>query len=320
MDDCEEHLCNNERMEKWDDMRLVLEVVRAGSLTEAAARLKVSHATLSRRIAGFEARSGRRLFDRQRSGVVPTPEGRAVAEAALRMEDAADRLDRLMAAGDHRLEGPITFTAPQLLMETHLNRICGRFLDAHPGIELTVLASNDMLNLAKREADVALRVTAKPPDTLVGQRLCPQRTGIFGRRDYVERLRSPGNRRADWIGFTWWGGVPPRCRTIWPDARLHMRFDDMVAARAAIADGLGIGRMPYFLGNATPGLVPVPELGSEDYPDVWLLTHRDLRRVDRLLTFRRFVADAMRAVRPAFVGPVDRAADAAPTDAGAASA
>lgn len=287
-------------MQNWDDMRIALEVVRQGKISAAASVLGINHTTVSRRISELEKAMGVRLFDRLHGGFKATQAGHDLARAAQNMEAERMALDLRLGGLDRVLKGKIVVTASQLLVQTHLNAMFAEFVDLHPEIELLVLASNDLLNLNRREADVAIRINNEPPETLIGQRLCTQRTGIFATKEYAEQVRVDPAAVVNWVGFKWWAGVPKASLAQYPNPRIKITYDDMVAVFAAVKQGIGLGRMPLFLGHSDPVLTRLTEIASQPYIDIWLLSHRDLKEVKRLRIFKAFIASRFRAIRHRF--------------------
>ncbi|MGG7565076.1 LysR family transcriptional regulator [Rhodovulum sp. DZ06] len=303
-------------MSDWDDLRYVLAAVRGGGLSGAARALGTSHATVSRRIAAAEARLGASLFERRPDGLRPTAAGRRAAEAAALMEAEALALERAAAGLDASLAGPLRITAPQLLIEPVLAEPLAAFAAAHPGVEMTVLASNALLNLHRREADVALRITAAPPGSLWGVRLAQLRRAVYAAPRWVQAAER--GEVVDWIAFTHWeeeaGALPG------PGGRVAWRFDDMAAALGAARKGLGALRMPCFLGEGDPALARMPGQGPgqgpEPYLDLWALAHPDLARVERVRRFVRAMRRAMRPLHGLFIGAPGAGAGRAPGDGG----
>jgi len=285
-------------MEKWDDLKFVLAVARAGSISGAAGLLNVTHSTVSRRLASFEGNLGTRLFDRIPNGFVPTAAGQEALEAAARIEQEVLALDTRITAQDAELEGPLRITAPQLLFQVQLADIMAAFAERHPRIQLEMIASNEILSLHRREADVAIRVTNRPDDGLFGRLAARQKRTYYIAKDYAYRFgdalaASPSQIPVGCLVFKWASQqVPKRILARFPNAHVSAMADDMIAAHAAARAGLGMVNMPCFMGDPDPALMRVPGLVPEHYLDIWLLTHPDLKNVARIRTFLRFAAEA----------------------------
>ncbi|MEM8656248.1 MAG: LysR family transcriptional regulator [Pseudomonadota bacterium] len=286
----------------WGDLKYVLETVRHAGLSGASRALGVNHATVARRISAAEAALGTALFDRRPSGYVPTQAGRDAARTAEMFEAEQATLSRTIAARDTALSGALTVTAPHLMVHSVLAPILADFAKVHPDIELTILGAIAPLNLAEREADVAIRIADAPDPDLVGRQVAVQASGVYASKDYVQRLRDDPERRLHWLRFLHWQPLPKEVLTVYPNASTSMHLDDMVAMIGALRAGLGASRVPCILGDTDPELARVPGLPLFPYPPIWVLTHADLRAVPRIAAFTEFISGALRKKRAAFAG------------------
>jgi len=278
-----------------------LAVVRSGSLAGAGAVLGVNYTTVARRIQRLEAALGEPLFDRLQGGYRPTEAAQLVAAHASEMEVHQNALLRQLRGRDQSLSGALVITAPQLLIGPYVAPVLERFAAAHGDVDLRMRATNDLLDLTRREADLAIRVSRNPGDTLTGLRLCAQQNASFASPEVAAKIaRDPGGC-IDWIVYEQSGVVPKASLTRYPNARVAMQFDDMVAMSGAAQAGLGVVRMPMFLGRATPGLVQVPVLAPQPYADVWLVGHPDVWRSAKVAAFRALLVPHFRAHRSDFV-------------------
>ncbi len=296
-------------MTHWDDLRTVLELVRHGTLSGAGQALGVSYTTVARRIARAEAALDARLFERLADGYRPTEAARLVAVHAAEMQVSEDALLRGLSGRDGRLSGPLTLTAPQLLIAHVLAPVLDEFTATYPDVDLQVRATNDILDLTRREADLALRVSREPGDTLKGLRLVSQDRAIFATQKWADRFADDPTAPLDWILFASYQGLSEKLKQAAPGARVRYRFDDMIALAGAVQAGLGAAWMPVFLGRALPGLVPLPVLPPQPYADIWLLAHPDLWSSAKVAALRTVMVRHLRASRANFVadeGLVDR--------------
>lgn len=285
----------------WDDLRTLLWVVRGKTLAAAAEALGVNYTTVARRIARLEAAMRLELFEKRPEGYVPTDAARTIAEHAATMEDSENALLRTLAGRDDALSGQMTLTAPQLLIAHVLAPVIDAFTRAHPQIDLRVRATNDLLDLDRREADVAIRISRSPGDALKGLRLSAQHSASFASPAMAERIaRHPGDP-IDWIVYDQAPGLPINIDPAYPDNRIRMRFDDMVAMQGAAQAGLGVLRMPMFLGRATPGLMQVPVLPPQPYADIWVVAHADVWPSAKLAAFRERLIPHFRRIKAQFV-------------------
>ncbi|MCG7519449.1 LysR family transcriptional regulator [Ruegeria sp. Ofav3-42] len=284
----------------WDDYRAVLTVVRRRTLSAAAEDLGVNYTTVARRISRAESATGEVLFERLADGYRPTEAGKLVARHAAEMESAEHAMLRGLSGRDEKLEGELTLTAPQLLIAQVLAPVLDAFSKQHPDVTLRVRAANEILDLNKREADIAIRISRNPGDTLKGLRLAEQHAASFAAPELAERIANDPEGVVDWLVYERRQDLPEHVRASRPGSRIKMRFDDMVAMSAAAQAGLGVVRMPVFLGRSLQGLVQVPEFKTHPYADIWIVAHPDVWPSAKLEAFRAIVVPYFRENRPLF--------------------
>lgn len=289
-------------MKDWDDIRFVMEVVRHGGLQSAGAKIGVSHSTLSRRLSSLETKLNTILFDRISGRLVPTESALAIARAGEVMEKNAAELDLGLFAKKSELEGALKITAPALLIDGFLAEHLTEFAQAYPKVALKINAAHSNLNLNRREADVAIRATNSPDEGLFGRRLCGQARTVFASPTYLDRcqdqLAKNGHRSLDWLGFDWWKDE----EVVQPGDRIIARFDDMTALRASLRNGMGVSKLPCFLGDPDDGLVRVPGFEASDYVDFWVLTHASLKDVALVRLFMSFISERFDEAQDLFMG------------------
>ncbi|MDV2983064.1 UNVERIFIED_CONTAM: LysR family transcriptional regulator [Methylobacteriaceae bacterium AG10] len=284
----------------WDEFRLVRAIAERGALAPAAAHLGINPSTAFRRLAAVEAGLGTRLFERHRSGYVPTPAGEAMAAAAGRMEEEVARFDREVADRALTPSGLLRVTAAATLVTDLLMPMLGRFRARYPKVQLELIVSEDALNLSRRDADVALRATRDPPPNLVGRRLATIAWAVYGPVD------GPGDPAdACWVtpSEAVAGGQFARfvAARAGPE-RVALRLNTVQGLCEAISEGVGIGPLPCSRGDRIAGLRrlsgPEPELAGS----LWLLTHPDLRHAARVCAFMDHVVAEVAPLRPALEG------------------
>lgn len=304
----------------WDDLRFVLAIAEAGTLAGAGRRLGTSHATVFRRLGDVERRLGVRLFERSRTGYAPTDAGDELADAARRVEVEIHDAERRIVGRDLRPVGIVRVTTTDSLMAGLVSPILAAFRRQYPGIVLEVAVSNQVFSLTKREADVAIRSAAAPPETLVGRRVATLAQAVYDRRDAAGD-GTAGNTTA--AGDSAWIGPDERMHypvlEAWMAARgladlCGCRVDSVLGMTAAVRDGLGRAVLPCYIGDREPALArvgdPLPELAA----DLWLLTHADVRASARIRAFTDFAAVRIRAAKDLLAGarPADHSAAAGP--------
>ncbi|QBY02849.1 LysR family transcriptional regulator [Rhodophyticola sp. CCM32] len=285
----------------WDDLHMVLMLVRHGTLATAGQAVGVAYTTVARRVQRAEAALNTPLFDRLSDGYHPTEAGRAVARYAAEMEQRDLALQRELASNDQTLVGPLTVTAPELLIGPYIAPVLAQLADTEPGIDVSIRATNDLLDLSRRAADIAIRISRNPGDSLTGLRLAEQHSASFAAPEMAEALAQNPADEVQWILHSSALGPPRASLERYPNARVRFRFDDMVAVIGAARAGLGVARMPRFLGRSEPGLVQVPVLPPQPYMDIWVVAHADIWRSRRVAAFRKALVPYFRARRAEFI-------------------
>lgn len=265
---------------KWDDYRLALAIVEAGSLSGAARCLGVNHATVFRRLQALETRLEARCFERHDAGYVATPAGETLAATARRMRLATADAERALMGGDTALSGTLRITTTDALLADVLMPVLVEFRRAHPGIVIETTTASERHNLTRREADVALRPTDRPPETLTGRVLGRIRQAV-----YVSsaRLSTDGvvEETTPWIAPD--ASMGYRSLERWMNAhdldrRIGFFADTTLGMATAIEAGLGLGVLPCYLAKKREGLVRIGESIPALETPLWLLTHPDIRR------------------------------------------
>lgn len=285
----------------WDDLRLFLAVARTGSISGAARQLDVQHSTVSRRMRQLEDKLGARLIERKKSGYELTPAGEDVKQAANRIEREVLGVDGALLGKDTSLVGPLRVTAINNMATAVFMPMFARFSEAHPRVELHIAVSNTDASLSQREADVAIRLTNAPPDTLIGKRIVTVASTIYGSRAYLEKLRQQG-REPQWIGVDCCDFHKTWTRQSCGEQSHQFISDDTLLTLAAIREGLGVSILPCFMADTDPLLErycapdPAYNLG------LWVLLHPDLKRTARVLAFRDHMVNAIKEKTALFEG------------------
>jgi len=271
----------------WDDFRLVRAIADARSLVGAAEALGLNHSTVFRRLGQIEATLGRPLFERSRAGYAPTAAGEEMVALANRMSDGVVEFERRLAGQDERPRGELRVTTTDSMFASLLAPMFASFRAAYPEIRVDVIVSNASLNLSRRDADIAIRATSEPPDTLVGRRVGPMASGIYARMGTDLASCDPMGPDALYIGFG-----PPMEEiesSVWiarnvPAARIVARVNTMHVAAIAAAAGVGLAILPRVVGDSMPELTLVAARPAMTNA-LWLLTHADLKGAARVRAF-----------------------------------
>jgi molybdate transport repressor ModE-like protein len=282
----------------WDNIRIFLAIVRDGSLPAAAASLGINHTTVFRRVHELEETLETRLFQRSGRKLVLTSAGETLLLHAEAMETAVMGINRSVAGIDKTMEGPLVITTADTLAQTILPPILIKMAEAYPGLQLSVKSGNTMSNLNKRDADIAIRPTIKPPDDYVGRKLGPIEFSYFASEKLLHQLH---------ISTLNLDTLRPRTALIAFDQSLkHIgaaqeleaesrhwtrvwRVDSLMTAQSLCAQGAGVALLPRFV-NRLGILVELPErVNRPDFGSLWLLSHRDIMRAARVAEAYRFL-------------------------------
>jgi DNA-binding transcriptional LysR family regulator len=292
----------------WDDLKIFLAIARTRSLRGAARLLGLNHATVARRLAALESALAARLFERSPDGLAPTPAGEALVGPAERVEEQLLVAERRIAGRDAALSGRLRLSLPYALMRGFLAEDLAAFAARFPGIELAVELTDSFSDLARREADVSIRMAheAAADGEVVRRRLLRYAKAAYGAPALLESF-DPQAPLAT-AGACWLGWHPGEGYATWPrDTAFptlpvrHQLASHALQIEAAEA-GLGLALLPCFLGDRVPGLARV----SGDAPvldrSLWLLLHDDLRHTARVRAFVDFVAPRILARWPLLEG------------------
>lgn len=281
----------------WDDLRIFLGVARMGSVSGAARYLDVQHSTVSRRLQQLEKRLGTRLLDRKRSGYELTAAGEELKKAAMNMEREALAMDETVRGQDRNLAGSLRVTAVNIMANTVLAPIFSRFSEAHPEIDLQIVVSNADISLAERQADVALRVTNDPVETLLGKRIASVASTVYGSRKYLAGLRRKNSLPPRWIGMTCCAYHRHWLKKLSGGEDYRISVDDPILTQQMLKQDAGLAVLPCYMADPDPALDryadPLPEMDV----GLWFLFHQDLKRTERIRVFRDFVVREMEPIR-----------------------
>ncbi len=289
----------------WEEVKSFAVVAVAGSVRRAAKELSVHHSTVSRRIDSLEHAIGTKLFDRKPEGYVLTSAGERLAatvqECGLRLNDA----ERMISGQDRELSGVVTVALSEPLAVYAFGPRLAEFTETHPNIEIHMIMTQKVVDLSRREADIALRIDNNPPDTLVGKRLFPYYQTAYATQDYLDAhdfenkpeaarwvsWHAGKNRFPAWTKEAGFGRVP-----------LWGHFPEPAMQQAAARGGLGLAMLPCIMGDNDPALVRASSRKPIRARDIWLLTHSDLRRTARIRAFMTFAEKILRELKPQFLG------------------
>jgi DNA-binding transcriptional LysR family regulator len=275
----------------WDGVHYFLEVVRAGSVSGAAQALGVNQTTVSRRITALEGHLGKSLFVRTGKRWLITTVGEHLIAAAESMAEDANTIERHVMADSQELSGLLRVTVADVCTQHLAMPALKAFTQQYPDVDLEIIATRDELNLAAREADVALRTTDEPPPNLVGKRIGRLAYAVYGTREILERVQNDPTG-SDVPCITWIGDGstrPPWIEKSFPDTRRVYRTSELNLMLQMVSQGMGMAQMPCVFCEPDPLLHRIPARHVEHGWGLWVLSHVDLRTTARVRIFRDFL-------------------------------
>jgi len=286
----------------WALVRSFLAVLDAGSLMGAARKLQAQQPTLSRHVAGLEAQLGTPLFERTGRGVTPTAAALSIADAARQMQAGADTLARALSVQREATTGTVRITTSQVAATYLMPGVLAALQAEEPGIAVELMASNQISNLLRREADIAVRMVRPAQATLVARKLADLPIVACAHQSYLKRAGRP-RQPADLLQHRLIGydrdeqmlrgfaamGLPVTRESF------ALRTDDQVAYGSLIAAGAGIGFVAAYNIRHWSGVVPLlPMLQIPPLP-CWLAVHREIRGSRLVRRVYDFLAQAIPA-------------------------
>lgn len=280
----------------WDDLRFALAVAEAGGLSAAGRALHVDPATIGRRLDGLESQLKCKLFHRRRQGLVATSAGAKLIEHAKRVDDEIRALGFALSAEDRGVAGTVVITATEPIAAGFVAPALPDFHARHPDTAVELVTDIRTLDLGRREADIALRLSRPTQGDLIGRKLGQVAYALYATSDYLARFGTPapdaaceGHRLIDWPAAYTVIPQVPWLRRHAAKAQVVLRSNSAMSRRAAAGAGAGIALLPCILADRDPALVRVP---SEAPPaqELWLVAHRDLARVPRVRATLDFLA------------------------------
>jgi DNA-binding transcriptional LysR family regulator len=282
----------------WENQRAFLAVLREGSLSAAARTLGVAQPTVRRRLEALERSLGHVLFTRSPSGLSPTNAARELEPHAEAMAAAAAAFTRASSAKAAAVAGTVRITASEIVGCEILPDLLATLRERHPKLRFEVDLSNQLKDLLRQEADIAVRMVRPTQVALHAKRVGTVKLGLFATKSFLER-NGPPKAMADLASCGFVGrdrsAADQRIRAglagAISAAEFALRTDNHMAQLAAIRAGIGVGFCQVPLAARSPGLVRVLETSFDVGLETWVVMHEDLRRVRRVrVTFDHLVA------------------------------
>lgn len=285
----------------WDKLRVFHAVAEAGSFTHAGETLNLSQSAVSRQISALEESLGVPLFHRHARGLILTEQGELLHRTAREVFAKLSMTEAMLTESREHPKGPLKVTTTVAFGSTWLAPRIQEFLSIYPDIQFTLLIDDDELDLAMREADIAIRMNAPRQPDLIQRHLMSIHFHMYAHTSYVERrgqpqtvqdleshdlIAYPPDVRAPVPNVNWIldvGEPPPGGR------RPTLQVNSTFAIFRAVESGLGIASLPDFLTNGKSDFVRVlPDVAGPTV-DSYFVYAEELRHSKRISVFRDFL-------------------------------
>lgn len=280
------------------DLEVTLALTRGGTLAQAAERLGVDASTVFRALQRIERGLGRPLFERTRSGYLATELATALAEQAEQVEVALEAARSSVDAAPSPLSGTVRITTTDTILHGLVAPALGSLRAQHPLLGYELHTGNELASLTRRDADIAVRATQRPPQHLVGRHVGPIRVALYAaKRRGAQSLADVQAGRADWIAPD--DALPEHPSVVWrkrhfPKVLPRYRVHSILTVLELAALGLGVGIVPLFLAEGRGDVVRLTEPLDDCETELWLLTHPESRHLRRVGTVFTHLAQALK--------------------------
>lgn len=279
--------CEHEHLLNWSDLQILLAFDQAGTLQKAAQKLGLDISTVSRRIRTLETDLGSKIVENVSGRLVLTAYGEQAVKAAEAMAAESDHLQRIIQGEERQLSGVLRVALLDFMVCFHQD-LLQSFSIRYPHITLELISGTTRVHsLTRREADIAIRVSQQPDDTLVGMRALHTEYAVYAHCSVAE---SPPEHWSElpWIG--WDPSAHARMIDAWmdkyvPPGQIRFRVNSAIAQFTMAEAGGGACILPVVYADASRDLVRLSEDLEGFDTSIWLLTHRDLRRNGRVQAF-----------------------------------
>ncbi len=284
----------------WNELKYFLAVADAGSLTQAAEKLNISHSTIFRRIQTFENEMGVRLFNRVDRRYLLTPSGEELLEMGKDIHRSFEEVERHIMGKDLQPKGLVRVSAQSYITSNYLTVFLAEFHRLYPEVEIELISENYAPNLSNMDVDVAVRVFPdSPPDYLLGRKACMVHWSLYASKEYIDKHGHPQTIEdlshhhligaatflRDWPGFRWLDENY--------SSSIKVRCNELNAMRTLASNHHGIAFLPD---DKRDHLIRIMEFPMGGTASLWVLTHPDLRKVKRINLVMRHLVEKFSAL------------------------
>lgn len=283
------------------ELETLLTLARAGTLAGAGERLGVDASTVFRSLQRIERGIGQALFERTRGGYRAGELAQQLLAAAEQVESALDVARSALHGAPSQVAGQVRITTTDAVLGALVAPALQALAAQHPLLGFELHTGNELASLTRRDADLAVRATRRPPPHLVGRRLGPIRVALFAPAQGPWAALQPGDiaqaAEADWVAPD--EALPEHPSVLWrrrhwPRVQPRYRVDSIVAATQFVLLGLAVGVLPLFMAAGHPGLRALTPPLDEAETDLWLLMRPESRHLRRVATVYQHLADHLR--------------------------
>ncbi|OOG43911.1 LysR family transcriptional regulator [Polaromonas sp. A23] len=270
------------------DVELVLALVRANTLAGAGERLGVDASTVFRSLQRIEKGLGQRLFERSRTGYQPLELAQVLATHGEQLEVQLESARSAAQASPEQVSGSVRITTTDTLLHGLVAPALKLLQPAHPLLSYELHAGNELASLTRRDADIAVRATRRPPQHLVGKHVGPIRMALFAaKKGGPKRFDADVAAAAHWVAPD--DALPDHPSVVWrkrhfPKVAPRYRVNSILTVTEMVGQGMGIGLLPVFLARGRNDLVALTDALDECQTELWLLTHTESRHLRRVST------------------------------------
>lgn len=299
----------NQKMD-WDKLRIFHTVAEAGSFTHAGDRLNLSQSAVSRQISALEDVLGVPLFHRHARGLILTEQGEVLHRTAREVFSKLALTQAFLSENREKAAGKIKVTTTSGFGLSWLTPRLHRFVEQHPHVEVTLLLEDSDLDLSMREADVAIRLHPPTQPDLIQRHLASFHMPIYASKEYLEEHGTPTTLKDlashNLIGFAGWHLPLPHVnwlieRLVKEKIILHPRVplavNNIAAVGMAIAQGNGIGTLPFYTASAHPNLVRILPDVHGPLAEAFFVYPEELKSSKRISVFRDFLLEELNTAR-----------------------
>lgn len=279
------------------DVEVVLALARTGTLAQAGERLAVDASTVFRSLQRIEKGLGQRLFERARTGYQPLDLAQVLATHGEQLEVQLESARSAAQARPEQVSGSVRITTTDTVLHGLLAPALKLLQPAHPLLSYELHAGNELASLTRRDADIAVRATRRPPQHLVGKHVGPIRMALFAaKKAGPKRFDAKLAAAAHWIAPD--DALPEHPSVLWrkkhfPKVVPRYRVNSILTVAEMVGQGMGMGLLPLFLAQGRSDLLALTDALDECQTELWLLTHAESRHLRRVSTVFSHLAKHM---------------------------